>query len=201
MSIADVFYYGHYKWLNVSNKYIIDIGAYIGDSAIYFALKGARKVFAVEPYPYTYDLLVKNIKINSLNSIIKPINAAITDKNGVTLLPYLVEDTSDKSVHGSDIGVEVPCYKLSSLIDMLKDIEKVNGDLALKMDCEGCEYNVILGSSNETLRVFEEIILELHGDPKPLIYKLKESCFKVKVKVLPLKQEILYAKQKNPYLA
>lgn len=52
-------------------------------------------------------------------------------------------------------------------------------------------------SSNETLRMFKEIVLEFHGDPKPLIHKLKESGFKVKImdKDLKLKVGILYTKQ------
>lgn len=69
----------------------------------------------------------------------------------------------------------------------------------MKIDCEGCEYDAILSSSNETLRMFKEIILEFHGDPKPLIHKLKESEFKVKIvdRDLKLKVGILYAKQES----
>lgn len=43
-TLLRTFIYEEYAYLNV-----VEIGAYIGDTAIYFALKGARKVFAVEP--------------------------------------------------------------------------------------------------------------------------------------------------------
>ncbi len=49
-SIYDVFDCGEYGVLDVSGKVVIDVGASIGDSAIYFALKGARKVIAIEPH-------------------------------------------------------------------------------------------------------------------------------------------------------
>jgi len=48
--------------LDVKGKVVIDVGAYIGDSAIYFALKGARKVIALESHPGTFAEMLDNIK-------------------------------------------------------------------------------------------------------------------------------------------
>lgn len=115
--------------LSVAGKYVIDIGAYIGDTAIYFALKGARKVFAVEPYPYTYRLLAENIKINSLGTIIRPFNVAIGDSDKMIHLPYMEEDTIAKSTHDQGSGVKVACHKLSSFINALKRDKLIDGEL------------------------------------------------------------------------
>ena len=41
----DVFFREEYAFLNVDGKVVVDIGANIGDTAIYFALKGARFIF------------------------------------------------------------------------------------------------------------------------------------------------------------
>jgi len=41
---------------------IIDIGAFIGDTAEYFALKGANEVVAYEPVSRLYNLLIRNIQ-------------------------------------------------------------------------------------------------------------------------------------------
>ncbi|WOE50948.1 FkbM family methyltransferase [Sulfuracidifex metallicus] len=46
---------------------VVDIGANIGDSAIYFALKGASHVYAFEPLPSVYKVALENIKLNSLD--------------------------------------------------------------------------------------------------------------------------------------
>jgi len=48
-SILEVFDYGEYEPLSVEGRVVVDVGAFVGDSAIYFALKGARRVIAIEP--------------------------------------------------------------------------------------------------------------------------------------------------------
>ena len=48
--IAEIFGANPFRILNPKGKTVIDIGANIGDSSIYFAINGATKVFAVEPY-------------------------------------------------------------------------------------------------------------------------------------------------------
>ncbi|MEM3256177.1 MAG: FkbM family methyltransferase, partial [Thermoplasmatales archaeon] len=51
-----------YSYLKVKDKIVIDIGAFIGDTAIYFAIKGARKVISLEPYPYIFNIARKNLQ-------------------------------------------------------------------------------------------------------------------------------------------
>ena len=66
-----------YKFLEPTGKTIVDIGASIGDSAIYFLSNGATLVVALEPFPYTYKMAVENIKLNGLEEkIILLINFA-----------------------------------------------------------------------------------------------------------------------------
>ena len=45
-------------------------GMNIGNSAIYFALNGAKRVIGLESYPYAFSYAEKNIKLNNLNNII-----------------------------------------------------------------------------------------------------------------------------------
>ena len=63
-TILEVFNYGEYGQLDVRNKVVIDVGASIGDSAIHFALKGAKKVIAIEPHPGAYAEMLININLN-----------------------------------------------------------------------------------------------------------------------------------------
>ena len=42
-----------YDFCDVNGRYVVDVGANIGASAIYFATKGAKKVLAFEPFPYS----------------------------------------------------------------------------------------------------------------------------------------------------
>jgi len=42
----------------------------IGDSAIYFALNGAKRIIGLEPYPYAFSYAEKNIKLMIIKNII-----------------------------------------------------------------------------------------------------------------------------------
>jgi len=61
-----------YGYVDVKNK----------STAIYFAIKGAEKVIAIEPHPGAYEELVENIRINGLEAKIVPLNIAVGDKEG-----------------------------------------------------------------------------------------------------------------------
>ena len=65
-----VFFNEEYKFLNVKDKDVIDVGMNIGDSPIYFSLNGAKRVIGLEPYPYSFSFAEKNVKLNEINNII-----------------------------------------------------------------------------------------------------------------------------------
>ena len=80
--ILDVFEFGEYSFVDVKDRIVVDIGANVGDSSIYFALKGAKKVIAIEPHPKAFEELVSNTKLNGLETIVIPVNAAVASKAG-----------------------------------------------------------------------------------------------------------------------
>ena len=58
--ILENFIENQYDWLDPKDKKVVDIGANIGDTAVYFSkVKKAKKVMAFEPYPYSYNLAKK----------------------------------------------------------------------------------------------------------------------------------------------
>ena len=59
--LAGVFARREYSFLEVSDQNVIDIGANIGDSAIYFAAMGAKHVYALEPFPSSFEYAKKNV--------------------------------------------------------------------------------------------------------------------------------------------
>ena len=46
----------------VENRVVLDIGAFIGDTPLYWIRKGASKVYAVEPVPEHYEVLCLNAR-------------------------------------------------------------------------------------------------------------------------------------------
>jgi len=163
-----------YKWLDVEGKNVVDVGANVGDTAIYFALKGAKHVYAFEPYPYSYNIAKKNIKLNHLEDKITLLNEGC-DKSGFVTIK---EDY--KNVGGTDLKnfKEGKKIRIESLDEIVKRFNLKHA--ALKVDCEGCEYNLILNASDEALKAFDQIIMEYHYGYKNLVKRLRRAGFIVK---------------------
>jgi FkbM family methyltransferase len=157
-SIIRVFEEKQWDFLNVQDKNVLDIGAFVGDSAIYFILKGAKKVYAIEPYPNAYNEMWDNIILNDMEEQIIPINMGISYKrNYVVINTKKIDEAENTLFKSTGIGVRIPAGKLSKIID------KYNIDAQiLKMDCEGCEYDIIL-KDYDTIKEFDEIGFEYHA--------------------------------------
>lgn len=168
-----VFFEEVYKMFPVKDQTIIDVGANIGDSSIYFALKGAKKIIAIEPFPANYELAKKNIELNNLQKIIDIDLAGCSNKSG-----FLTVDNKKSgggaSLTSSITGTKIPLFSLENIV------KQNNLDSAiLKMDCEGCEYDSILKTDNEIMRKFSTIIIEYHYGYQNLVEKLESCGFQV----------------------
>jgi len=181
-NIIEVFSQGIYepflKNFDLTGKQVVDIGAALGDTAVYFALKGAKMVYAFEPTPNFYDLASKNVKINNLNNRCKIINAAV----GKEKRDDNLDDQTFKDMFINDSEAEE--YKNSSkkvpMITLQEIVRNFNlSDAFLKLDCEGYEYDIILNAPKEVLKKFEYIVMEYHYGFEFLKNKLKESGFSV----------------------
>jgi len=190
------FYKEVYGFLDVKDKTVVDVGASIGDTPIYFAVRGARKVIAYEPIPYICKLLKENVRLNNMDTIIdvECSAASLAPASASKLLLCWVEerhseshivDNAEDCVEGK--VVEVPVSTIPSA-----DV--------LKMNCEGCEFDIIL---NMEKPMFYEIGVEYHDKPDKLVEKLKELGYEVAlVKQLPASGRygdlgILHAKLKR----
>ena len=147
-----------YDNIDVYGRDVVDIGTNVGDSSIYFALKGARKVVGVEPLPNVYAQAIENIKLSHLEGKIFLINAALGSKSGKIKVPcststYRSGVFSTLRTNGE---CEVPMVTLSEVM------EQISEPYLLKMDCEGCEFDVIL-NDYEHVKMFEKLIIEHHA--------------------------------------
>ena len=172
-AINETFEEKQWDFLNVKDKNVLDIGAFIGDSPIYFILKGAKKVYAIEPHPDAYKEIIENIKLNNMEDKIIPINIGISYYNNYVSIYENVLDTQGTLLRSKGNGIKIPAGKLSDIID------KYNIDAqVLKMDCEGCEYDIIL-KDYDTIKEFDEIGFEYHAyNTKIPVSKLIEKLNK-----------------------
>ncbi|MGC9108154.1 MAG: FkbM family methyltransferase [Infirmifilum sp.] len=79
---------GDYNDLDVKDHVVVDIGAGIGDTVIYFALRGARKVIALEPYPALYSIALRNIEANNVGNRVQLLNAGLGNSDYYACASY-----------------------------------------------------------------------------------------------------------------
>ena len=187
-AIIETFIREQYSRLTVKNRVVVDIGANVGDSAIYFAARGAKRIYSFEPYTYSFKLAVENIKLNNLTRKIKLLNEAVDGKRGKIRIPITFVNTAGSSLKSFDIGKTILVVKLEDIVKKYK-----LKDALLKMDCEGSEYAILLGSNRNTLRTFNQIVVECHKGYLNIEKKLKETGFEVKHTLPYNKTNILWA--------
>jgi FkbM family methyltransferase len=175
--VSDEFINGESNRIDVKKRDVVDIGAYVADTAICYISNGARHVYAFEPYPYFYKIANINIKANGLAKKITMVNAGCGgesstisinkySKNFAKLKDRKVEKRASKEIDVVSLKQIVETYKLK--------------DAVLKVDCEGCEYDIILKTGESILRRFSEIQIEYHYGYGNLKEKLKGIGFRMK---------------------
>ena len=143
-SISEIFVRGiheHYSQ-DLKGKIVVDIGASVGDTPLYFASKGA-KVYAIEMTDFHYDAMLKNLELNPhLKDKIIPIHVAF-GKDGI--IPYYGDSTGMLSRQGgtiiikkfdTDVKYEVQGMTLTTLREKY-DLKHID---LLKLDCKGGEF-------------------------------------------------------------
>lgn len=131
-------------------KLIIDLGANIGLSTIFFKQKYPKaKVLCVEPAEENLSFLYRNIAgLDGVSVVDKPVSY----KNEFLDLNKGVCSTSNV-YSSSENGI--------ASITMLQLLEGINNIDLLKIDIEGAEENLLL-KNNQWLDKVDNIIVELH---------------------------------------
>lgn len=100
---------------------VVDIGANVGDSSLYFAAKGASHVYAFEPLPLAYAVALENIKLNHLENKITLCNGAVGSKEGkIKVTSYIDINYSGLFSVTNEGNVEVPKISFGTVRMMVK---------------------------------------------------------------------------------
>lgn len=137
-------------------KNVLDIGANVGSHSIIFDKLGYN-VLAFEPDPRHFDILKKNIKLNSLKKIIIK-KIAISNKNCSRKF-YQIKNNST----GNHIASSKPKPYGPSKIIKVKTVQALkyfNQVDFVKMDCEGSEDKIF--ESLVKLKQIPDILFEIH---------------------------------------
>lgn len=163
---------------DVRGRSVIDVGGNLGMFALACVERGAMRVICVEAQPVIYNLgLVNNVHNYPM---ITPINYAVTDTDGDTV--YILNQHVGSKVGGTE-GDLVKTITLDTIMSLYNITDE---DPVLKLDCEGSEFDILMGTDVNIIRRFSTIYIEIHdntnSDPKyqdsmTVVNRLKECGF------------------------
>lgn len=129
----------------------LDVGANIGVYSVYLAgnVPSLGKVFAFEPSPASYDLLRQNCEMVAAPTILTQ-QVALSDEKGAAQFTLFnptsganaLIDTMERDDMGDEV-IKVPTQRLDNFMESMSG--KV---IAIKIDVEGHELNVLSGSTS-----------------------------------------------------
>lgn len=140
---------------SVKEKDIIDVGAYVGDSAFILNQLKPKKIYAFEANTKNYDLLLKTIKLNHLNNVIAE-NLALGDKAAETV--QIADNEACSYIVDSCISdLPVQACQMITLDKYVSEHPEMNIGL-IKVDIEGKEQNFLTGAI-ETIKKFRPMLI------------------------------------------
>lgn len=159
---------------------VLDIGGNYGFFTLNAIIKGASKIYSVEPYKPAFDHINK---LSQKFTEIIPINMAVSKTDGVVQM-FVNEDASATNCvtnYGELFGresneTEVNSININTLLDSIP--ERIN---FMKVDCEGSEMDIFQTITEKNIRRIDKMVIETHGDEiDTFVYnKLISSNFKV----------------------
>jgi len=138
---------------------VIHIGAHIGVSVLVAARESpAGKIHAVEAAQDTFNLLRINIALNRADNI-KPYRLAISDAPGEVRLYHDIGHwghsiTRPLSGHFESVR--------AITLEQFLDDNNIDRCQFLYLNCEGAEFPILMGASDQTLRRFDRILADCH---------------------------------------
>lgn len=165
-----------YGFVDVEGAIIIDVGAYIGETALLFLSRGASRVYAIEPVDRHYRYLLRNISRNNAVDRVIPLNYGAWFREATLSISYGGPKTG---LHrGRDIQTTIDVRHLG---DILREVYAREGRIDLvKMDCEGCEFS-LLTVPNSDVRLAKQYIIEVHGSENLILDKMAECGYEQKL--------------------
>jgi FkbM family methyltransferase len=148
----------------------VDIGANIGSYSILAAGVRGSQVFAFEPVPQTFAKLVRNLRVNGIESLAVGEQVAAGEASGV--LKFTADrDTMNQVAPDNYTGrlIEVP---VRCLDEMLAEFPAV----MWKVDVEGFEEQVLRGAA-KVLRHPELRVVLLEGSSQEITSTMEDAGF------------------------
>lgn len=157
----------------IRGKVVIDVGANVGMFSLFALEHGAKEIHAIEAQPVIWR---EGLQPNTVGyPQIHIYNYAILGTGGELV-------RIENNHVGSKVGEVLPPASILSEQDsvytltlerfLTQFVDQRDKDLVLKMDIEGCEFDVLYATMNHTLQRFGTIYIEVHESEKELRHSL-----------------------------
>ncbi|RLG18280.1 hypothetical protein DRN75_02090 [Nanoarchaeota archaeon] len=185
---------------NYNGKTVMDIGGYMGLTAVMFVKSGAKEVIVFEPVAEHVKYIQKNIKLNRVDKKVKVVRKAVSKRDGY----IIIRSSTPIGTGGFGIKPGKVTYKAPSISwdTLLKEAIKKKVDI-IKSDCEGCE-KYLVDVDCKKIKKIKYWIIEMHGEnvienltrkftscgfSKKIIRKLEKSDPKTEIAHFSLKNK------------
>lgn len=136
---------------------VIDIGAHIGAFSVYVAHRNPNtQIVAIEPEGNNYDYLTQNV---NLKPNVLPLHAFVGYDKSLNTIIVDPENSGGHCIVAGDSSIPAPrMITVEQIIDLYQ-WDQVD---LLKIDCEGCEVDVLSNMPDETFKKINRIVGERH---------------------------------------
>jgi FkbM family methyltransferase len=146
-------YRDKYKVFDYHDKVVLDIGGFMGETAVMFTRWGAKKIIIYEPVVENHVFIRKNVELNKINAEIHIEGIGETDS-----LETIAYEEINQMFGLLNIGRRERTVRIRSAE---KVIDESGADIA-KINCEGSE-TALLSVTNDILSKVPNYVIETHS--------------------------------------
>lgn len=185
--LKERFIENEFSGFSVEGAVVIDIGAHFGDSAVWFAINGATRVLAYEPFPHNARVAAESLRLNRVEDRVELEVAGVGVEAEHLEVPYdrtlSVVQTARPGANRSTDGelTKVELIPFAAVVARAAT-KPPSADLAVKIDCEGCEEDIFSASHSwAALGSVSRLIVEWHRAETldPFLTQLRATGFAV----------------------
>lgn len=158
----------------INGTTILDIGGFIGDSALVLNKLNPKNIYCFEPVKTNYEMMLKTIELNGTSNIL-PVNCGVGD---VDTIVDIYEDNAASSIDSSMLYHHTSTEKCKIIrIDDFTEGKDMEIGL-IKVDIEGYEQNFLRGALHTIKSHCPVLLLSIYHnindflDIKPFIESL-----------------------------
>lgn len=176
VSIYEVFIQKEYEryrdYIPSRKDVVVDVGAYVGLWTIHVARQvgGAGRVVAVEPNPYVFSQLERNVAINGFKNVAVS-RRALGDREGSVEIYGEAKESSLASMYRDRVELYLAEEKISAMtakmttLDGLLEEHSLGRADIVKIDAEGAELSILEGARRSLdSGSIGRLIVEVHQD-------------------------------------